>query len=275
MTLVNDKTYQKLQYITADNIHSPNVTAIFTTRNGGVSGTTPDSEYYRSLNMRLDSEKDSQTNVTENYRIVTSSQGFTADGVLSLNQKHNDSIIVVDEDIIKSRTDPVIGEADAMLTNIRGVMLSIRIADCVPILLYDSANGVIGAVHAGWHGSYKQIVAKAVRLMKERYGIDLNNIQAAIGPAIGVCCYEVGTDLYERFQKELGGKTDRFFKVEPGKKPFLDLKEMNKSFLIEAGIPERNIEVSELCTMCNPELFYSHRRSGEKRGTMAALIGMR
>lgn len=275
MTLTNDMTFPQLQYLTADNINSPEVSAIFTTRNGGISGKTPETEHFRSLNLQFNSERDTYLNVAENYRIVASSQGFKAEDVMSLWQKHTDKIIVVDKKIAESRPHYKIGEADALITNIKGVLLSIRISDCVPILLYDSVNGAIGAIHAGWKGTLLQIGKKTLQSMSKLYGTDPIYIHAAIGAAIGVCCYEVGLDLYGQFRNEYGEAIDKFFEFKKGTKPYFNLSALNKSFLIEAGIPEQNIDMSEMCTMCNPELFYSHRRSGEKRGSMAAFIGMK
>ena len=263
------------QYLTANNIHSPQVSAIFTTRNGGVSGMTPGTEHLRSLNLQLNPKEDTHPSVTENHRIIAASQGFAPDDIMSLWQRHSDKIIAVDQSIADSRPHYKLGEADALVTNIKGILLSIRVADCVPILLYDGTNEAIGAVHAGWRGTFAQIGTKTVRRMRELYGTNPADLKAAIGPAISVCCFEVGTDLHEQFQAEYGEAIDKFFRSKPGQKPYCDLSRMNKSFLIEAGIPEKNIYVSELCTVCNPQLFYSHRRSGEKRGTMAGLIGMK
>ena len=229
----------------------------------------------RSLRHKLAQSFRNIHYTTENYKIIAASQGFNAEDVMSSWQKHTDKIIAIDRDLAANRLYDKLGEADAIVTNITGVLLSVRIADCVPILLYDSANEAIGAVHAGWRGTLMQIGVKTVQHMNGLYGTNLANIRAAIGPAIGVCCYEVGMDLYEQFRKKYGEAMDKFFHKTTGKNPYCDLSAMNKSFLIEAGIPEQNIEVSELCTMCNPELFYSHRRSGERRGAMAALIGMK
>ena len=275
MTLINDKTFPLFQYLIADNIYSPEVCALFTTRNGGVSGSTPETEHFYSLNLQFNPQKDTHINVAQNHRIVASSQGFNADDIMSLWQIHSDKIIVVDKTIAENRLYYKLGEADALITNVKGVLLSVRVADCVPILLYDSINGVVGAIHAGWRGTFMQIGAKTVKHMNYFYGTNPVNIKAAIGAAIGVCCYEVDKNFHKHFYKEYGKIIDAFFLLKHGEKPYCNLTEMNKSFLIKAGVPEQNIEVSNLCTMCNPGLFYSHRRSGEKRGTMAALIGMK
>ncbi|MCL2717923.1 MAG: peptidoglycan editing factor PgeF [Lachnospiraceae bacterium] len=282
MTLIKNDIYPNLEYFTADNIHSDKITAIFTTRNGGASGKTAETEFLHSLNLQINSSDDDYQNIAENYRIIAGSQGFKAENVMKVHQIHTDEIIVVDSNISnkglaqnQNSISNHLGEADALVTNIKDILLSVRVADCVPILLYDNANGAIAAIHAGWQGTFRQIGAKTVRRMGELYGTKPNQTRAAIGPAAGICCYEVDLDFYEKFQQKYGEKINRFFCIEKSKKPFCDLKKMNKAFLLEAGIPETNIEVSELCTIDNPGLFYSHRRNGVKRGTMAAFIGMK
>ena len=307
MTLVSDNVFPLLRYFAADNICSAEVAALFSTRNGGVSGLAPGEEHYKSLNFQFFLEGDGDGNVAENYRIIASSQGFRAEDVVSLHQKHTDRIIAVDEPMAAahglsaaeasnnqnpSPTDrsPLTTdrlrtgaasiqclneEADALVTDLKGILLSVRTADCVPVLLYDGVKKAVAAVHSGWRGTYQQIGIKTVKRMTKLYGTDPADIKAAIGPAIGGCCYEVDMDFHERFRSEFGNAIDKFFSNGSGGKPYCNLSAMNKSFLIAAGIPEQSIDISGLCTMCNPGLFYSHRRSGFKRGSMAAFIGMR
>ena len=269
MTLTHNDSFPRLEYFTADNIHSSGLTAIFSTRNGGVSGVLPETEFLQSLNLQLHSGPDTDANIDENYRIIASSQGFRPDAVISVHQVHADRIIAVDGKMAKGR------EADALITNRKGFLLSVRTADCVPLLLYDSVNEAVGAVHAGWQGTFMGIAPKTVKRMGELYGTKPADVRAAIGPAIGVCCYEVDEKFHEQFFDEYKEKINPFFVQKPGRKPSCDLKAMNRAFLVEAGVLEANIETADFCTMCNPALFYSHRRSGEKRGTMAAFIGMR
>jgi len=259
MTLITDKKFNSLQYFTADNIHSPNVTAIFTT-----SG----------LNFGLVDEKDDEA--TASYKVITSSQGFSESSVLGLWQKHSDSITTVDEASAGALSAYSLTEqGDALVTDVKGVLLSVRVADCAPILFYDGKNKAVGAVHAGWRGAFAQIGPKTIRRMTECYGTNPADIKASIGSAIGICCYEVSFDFYENFKKEYGTGIDKFFIFAKGKKPHFNLNAMNESLLIDAGILANNIEVSEFCTMCNPDLLHSYRRDGDKSGRLAAFIGMK
>ena len=281
MTLVNDKNFLGLQYITADNIHSPEVSAVFSTRNGGVSGKTPETEYLHSMNLslRFSPEEEDYGNAGENYRIIMASQGFDFKNLVTLEQRHTNNVIVVDEGLIERsqrfgfyRTRET---ADALVTNIRGLLLSVRTADCVPILLYDSKKQAVGAIHAGWRGTLAGIVLKTVKCMTDVYGSEPSNIKAAIGPAIGLCCFEIGFEIQENFVNKYGESIKRFFTNKPGSKPYSDIKSINRAFLIEAGILEQNIYMSDLCTKCNGDLFFSFRRSGEKFGSMSNFIGLK
>jgi len=216
-------------------------------------------------------EDEDSGNTAENYEIILSSLGYHIDDLYRLQQQHTDTIITVDS---HNHNDQKTEIGDALVTNEKNKLLSIRTADCVPILLYDARTEAIGAIHAGWRGTLSQIVYKTVQRMKDLYGTNPTDIQAAIGPAIGLCCYEVDEDFYERFYTEFGKKINAYF-TKPGEKPHCDIITMNLSFLQDAGVQLSNIDISGQCTKCNPELFYSHRRSGNKRGSMAAFIGMK
>jgi len=277
MKLIYDKQNHALQYVVADNIHSSEVCAIFSTRNGGVSGQTPETEHLSSLNLRfdMDDEQDIE-NVMKNYEIIASSQGFSAKDVVALWQNHTDRVIVITQELADKRPLYRLDvEADALITNVKGMLLSVRTADCVPILIYDEKTKSIGAAHSGWKGTFNQIGAKTITRMTEMYGTNPADLRIAIGPAAGICCYEVSTEFYEDFYKKYDSDIDKFFISEKGGKPHCNLKSMNKEFLIKAGVKESNIEVSDYCTICNPDLFYSYRRSGTKRGIMASLIGLK
>ncbi len=145
-------------------------------------------------------------------------------------------------------------EADALVTNVRGVVLTILTADCVPVLIYDPRQKAIGAVHAGWQGTHKQIVRKTVEKMNALYGSKPSDLIVGIGPAIGGCCYEVGADVAEHFW-------DDPHVVHPVKheKFLLDLKEANRQQLESAGVIASRIEISRECTVCASDRYFSHR----------------
>lgn len=159
--------------------------------------------------------------------------------------------------VVRSRNGGLQGEADALVTTSPELWVSVRTADCLPILLADPGAKVVAAVHAGWRGTVEEIAAKAVYEMVQ-LGAELSSIQAAIGPGIGYCCFEVGPEVSPHFGSE--GQT------------CVDLAEANERQLLDAGLDLDNIWVSKLCTKCNGDQFHSYRRDAEKAGRMVSAI---
>ena len=183
------------------------------------------------------------------------------EGLATLHQVHSANIVTVD------RHGPA-GDGDALVTNTPGVMVGIKTADCVPILLVDVKNRAVAAAHAGWRGTAQRIVEKAVGALTETFGTLPQNIRAAIGPAIGACCYEVGPEVarqFGEFDSRLGAVQD---KVK------LDLAAINRWQLLHAGVPESHIYEIGLCTFCASEDFHSFRREKENAGRMISVAGI-
>jgi YfiH family protein len=155
---------------------------------------------------------------------------------------------------------------DALITNVVGIALTVSVADCVPILLYDPMQKSIGITHAGWKGTVGAISQHTVKKMKDEYQSKPENIIVYIGPSAGVCCYEVGEEIAIKFQDENV--------IRKSGKVFVDLRNENKYQLVQQGITKNNIEVSNYCTICETTLFHSYRRDGQKSGRMTALIRM-
>jgi len=185
-------------------------------------------------------------------------------------QVHSDRITVITQSETRGweGIEDAVEECDAMMTNVKGLVLTILTADCVPILMYDRKKKVVAAVHAGWKGTHSQIVFKTVRKMVETYGSDPTDIVAGIAPSIGKCCYEVDEDVAKYFI----GIPDA---LEPkGGKYMLDLPAVNYYQLINAGLLETNIELSSVCTACEVENFFSYRKEHGCSGRFMSLIGM-
>lgn len=157
-------------------------------------------------------------------------------------------------------------EADALATRSNGILLGVRTADCVPILLLDARRRVVAAVHAGWRGTARRIAERAVSTLRESFGSRPKDIEAAIGPGIGPCCFEVGAEVAEQFDRG---------DVIAGRRPRVDLPGANRRQLEAAGVPAEMIRMSGMCTMCAAEGFHSYRRDGEQAGRMLAVIGLR
>jgi len=185
--------------------------------------------------------------------------------IIKLKQIH--SGIVVDVDDTSAASEAVAG--DAGVTALRGVVLAVQTADCVPVLVADIESRVVAAIHAGWRGTAAGIVMIAVKRIVEKFHIDPKSLHAVIGPHIGVCCYEVGEDVVQAMPDASAVETR-----EEWSKPHVNLASANRRQLMETGIPETQIETSSLCTKCREDLFHSYRRDGKRMGHLLSVIGL-
>lgn len=252
-----------LVYMTA-----PNISAVhaFTTRSGGVS-----SGCFSSLNLG-ENRGDRPEDVMENYNRLCRALGAELSRIVVSRQVHETVIRTVTEADIHTLGRAVPYEADGLITEIPELPVFIYTADCIPILMEDTARRAVGAVHAGWRGTVKNIAGKAVEEMARSFGSKPEDIRCAIGPGIGKCCFETDAEVPAAINAVLGSRGDSFFDSKPNGKFTVDLKGVNRELLIRAGIPAGNIEVSDECTMCSHEKYWSHRHTGGKRGSQASVI---
>ena len=190
--------------------------------------------------------------------------------VASTMQTHSDIVYTVDNknSSVWQGKDKAI-EADALITNIPNIALTILTADCVPILLYDPVNEAIGAIHAGWRGADSNIILKTINKMYEAYGSNSSDVIASIGPAIGGCCYEVDSEVADRFMEY----TDSIEKKKDDKYQ-LDLKSICHSQLLSSGLMEEHIELSSICTACQNDRFFSYRKEQGCSGRFVSALAM-
>jgi polyphenol oxidase len=265
----------------------PRIVHGFSTRIGGASKLGNKS----GLNLGF-TDWDKRTAVEKNRKSFASALGANKMQMVALKQIHSDVI---------HRIDRIPAEAlrgDALITNTPGILLSVQTADCVPILLADKRGRAIAAIHAGWRGTVARIVAKTVGRMQMEFGIEPADILAAIGPAIGQCSYEVGSDVAKQFASQFGTARDWFdgpyervidddapnplkwlLMTPPGHDPplptvNLDLIAANRWQLKDAGVPDKNVSAANLCTACNTNLFFSYRRESGGTGRLMAAIGI-
>jgi YfiH family protein len=165
-------------------------------------------------------------------------------------------------------------EGDALVTNVPGLLLVVRTADCLPVLLVDPANRAVASVHCGWRGTQKRILEKTVLAMGQAYGTNPAGLLAAFGPCVGPACYEVGAEVKESFGA--AGFPDDVFKPVPGRagKHLLDLLRANAWLLGEMGLNKLNVWSAGACTHCDPGLLSFRRNPGEPR-RMYNFIGLR
>ncbi len=257
-----EKRSGELVYMSSSVIPAKN---IFTTRFGGVS-----TGEFASLNL-LSNKGDPPVNVRENFSRLCAELGVGIDDCAVTNQVHGKVVRTVTEKDRHVCLSPVNYEADGLVTNVRGLPIICFTADCVPALLCDDVHGVAAAVHCGWRSSVADILGEAVCRM-QALGAKPENIKAAFGPAIGACCFETDGDVPAAIEKYLGGDVDGLWTVRADGKYLVDLRKADKRRLFQLGVPEENIDVSDECTVCSHEKYWSHRYTKGRRGGQAAAI---
>lgn len=230
------------------------LTHAFCTRRGGVSR-----DNYKSLNMSF-REGDEEFRVLQNWSKLAEAFAIPLEQFLVLNQVHGNDVFVIKPQgsYFSSRNEL---DYDAAVTNRPGVAVCIKTADCVPVFIVDKVQQIIAVVHAGWRGTALAICARVIRLMQNQYCSLPQNILAAAGPSIGLCCYEVDSVVADALKKQKDHESFLFPKAAKNKW-MLDLPQANRKQLLDCGIPETNIELSGYCTMCNQDTFFSHRGAG-------------
>ena len=239
---------------------------------------------------------DSRERVIENRAKFFHAIGADKMRVVALRQIHSDVAHRAEASTAQSAEAP---QGDALLTREPGLLLVVQTADCVPILLADTKRRAVAAIHAGWRGTLRRIAAKTLGRMQMEFGTRPEDVIAALGPGIGRCCYEVGSDVARDFHAQFPNARDWFdgpfdalatgendpnwlpwlTMKPPGHQPpplraHLDLIAANRAILAEAGVPLRRISSSGYCTACRNDLFFSYRRE-RTTGRLMAAIGIR
>lgn len=241
------------------------VTHGFTTRMGGVS-----EGYCSTMNIST-TRGDAPEAIEENRKRLARALGVKVEDFTYTHQTHTTNVAVVREEDRGKR----FMETDGMVTNVPEICLVTFYADCVPLYFVDPVHKAIGLSHSGWRGTVGRMGQVTLEKMKEVYGTRPEDVYAAIGPSICQDCYEVSGDVIEEFQKSFSKSVwpQLFYKKENGKYQ-LNLWKANQLVLTEAGVAEQKIAVTNLCTHCNPEILFSHRSTGVKRGNLSALLAI-
>lgn len=235
---------------------------LFSTRAGGVS-TAP-----QLASMNLGEERgDEPGNVEKNFDRLLAPLGFGFADTVGGKQVHSTNVRYV----TAADRGSLFEDTDGFVTDCPGVVLVVKVADCVPILLCDEVSGVIAAVHAGWRGSAGGIAREAVSVMCA-HGAAPENIHAALGACIHNCCFEVRSDLVDSVRLMCGDDIAQRIISHRGGRMYADLTELDRIMLLAAGVLPENIDISGECTCCRPDIYFSHRATGGRRGTMAAAI---
>jgi YfiH family protein len=240
----------------------------FSTRIGGVS-----QGHCSSMSFGF-SVGDKEESVFENFRIFCNAVGFDSGKLVLSQQTHTANIRCVTEDDIGKGVwrERDYSDIDGLVTNVPDIVLVTQYADCTPLVLFDPVTKTAATSHAGWRGTVGEIALKTVEVMVKAYGANPENIVAAIGPNIAKCCYEVDNPVIDEINRISYLNRAKCYTEKENGKFMLDLREVNREILIHAGVKEENIDVADLCTCCNSDVFHSHRASKGKRGTLAAMI---
>lgn len=247
---------------------SPQLKAIgvphaFSTRVGGTSAGV-----FGTLNLGNPSgvqEQDADERIQENYRRLQHPIGLAERQRCYVHQVHGGVVVPVET----GKPHDGRTKADALVTRDPGRLLSVRYADCTPVLMSDDTGKVVAAVHAGWRGVIAGVVPRALATM----GVEAKRVVAAIGPCITQDAFEVGPEVVEEFRKAFGG--DAPVRVRPDGKGMVDLIESIRRQLVSAGVPNDQIDLTDRCTYRDADEFFSHRRDKGVTGRMAAVIGVK
>lgn len=200
---------------------------------------------------------------TQNRNYLCEKLGIKTKDLITAKQTHSDNIQIVDSEI------NFYDNCDSLITNIENSALILNFADCVPIILFDSKNNIASVVHAGWRGTANEIVKKTVVKMIENFNSKPEFIKAAIGPSIGKCCFSTDKEVFDKLLKRGKDKTLYNFN-EKENKYYIDLKLLNKMQLLDTGLVE--IDVSDYCTSCISDIFFSYRKESGKTARHSAII---
>jgi polyphenol oxidase len=243
----------------------PDLFHFTTTREGGSSD-----DKYHSLNLGYNSG-DKPGSVTRNRMTLSNALKINQNQLIFPKQTHSATIKTISINYLDAEEGEkkiYLSETDAVITDLKGVCIGVKTADCVPVLLFDQKKKVIAAIHAGWRGTVHNIGYLTVKRLISEFNSDPCDIIAGIGPSISPELYEVGQEVWSQFDP-------LYFRsngLEAGDKRLLDLWKANRDQLTGAGIPAKQIELAGLCTFSNPASFFSARRDGAKTGRMATGI---
>jgi YfiH family protein len=244
----------------------------FTTRTGGVT-TAYAAASERELNLGFTAE-DERPNVEVNRQALLRNLKAEQMELVTIRQVHSKEVHCV-----AAGQNPCTQTGDGLITNQPGLLLAILTADCVPVLIIDRERKSVGAFHAGWRGTRQRIVEEGVARMEAVFKSRVDDLSAVIGPCIGPCCYVVGDEVRAEFTAEFKYAASLFNQVSRGDDnppaQYLDLVEANRRQLLTAGLGVENIYTLNRCTSCEPETFFSYRKSGGRTGRMMSVIGVR
>ncbi len=255
---VNDVVYYSFE-----NIDKYGLKTCFSTKHGGVS-----TGHLSSMNLGRN-HGDEDANVDKNYDILCETVGLNRNKLVAGKQTHSNNVMVVTSSDIGRKIE----ENDGLITNEKGLVLVTSHADCVPVFFYDKNKEVVAMVHSGWKSTLNNISKNTIRKMVETFDTNPKDVLVGIGASICYDCFEVENDVLNMFLSEYDYTKD-CYKQKSEVKYLIDLKQIIVNQLINEGVMLENIDVTDVCTMCSEDTFFSHRLMGTNRGSQMAFIQM-
>lgn len=269
---INDNT--DLLYFTFEGLENTGIVKhCFSTRLGGVSKS-----YLGTMNLSY-TRGDEKEHVDENYRRIAHMLGCRIEDIVCSDQTHTTNVRkVTAQDRGKGVVIPQdYSDIDGLITNVPGIVLATFYADCVPLYIVDPVHRAIGLSHSGWRGTVNRMGAVTLREMEKEYGTKPKDVFVAIGPSICQECYEVSQDVADAFRDAFPAQAqdERLVYQKKEDKFQLNLWYANECVFREEGVPETHIEVTDICTCCNPDILFSHRASKGLRGNLGAFLALK
>jgi YfiH family protein len=250
-------------YFKSSILDNDNLVHAFSTRIGGATPAP-----LNSFSLGTAGIAEYKNDIENNRKKICEILELDYNKIVNPEQKHTDNI-----KIVKTPYDDV-SNTDGIITSKKSIILLMLFADCTPIILYEPVEHIVGIIHAGWRGTAKKIAVKAISLMEREFNVSPKGVKAAIGPAIGQCCYPVSYETYIELKKSVDSDYANIFKnIENSEKVKVDLKLLNRMQLQEAGV--QDIDVIENCTSCSNSLFYSYRAENGLTGRHGAIASLR
>jgi YfiH family protein len=262
------ETYGKVKVVTLDRLKdglNGRVKHAFCTRLGGISQGP-----FRSLNFDPQGG-DSRENVLQNKMILAEALELDPERIFLANQVHGDQVLILDEDPGDGPSKYHHLDYDAIVTQRTGIAIGVLTADCLPIMVYDPVQSVVGIIHSGWRGTCLNIVGNVISKLQRIFQVEPENLLVGLGPCIGDCCYEVDIKVV-RSIKNSTNRWKEFIKPLKANRYSLDLVGLNVHQLLQAGVPQGNVVRVNACTACNSKIFFSHRANRGRTGRQINLI---
>lgn len=253
----------QVKYYKSSNFDDSGLVHAFTTRHKDFYNSD-----YNGFSLGVGAYPDLTEIVQKNRQTICEILGIAGKQLVIPDQKHTDNVKII------SNIDDDVSETDALITRNPDIVLMLLYADCTPIIIYAPNEKVVGVVHAGWRGTSKKIAQKAIIKMCNAFNVDIKSIKAAIGPAIGQCCYPVSVEVADELKQTIDNNYDSIFLESPkSDKIYVDLKQLNSRQVQEIGVID--IDIINDCTCCNNSTFFSYRAESGKTGRHSAIANIK